>query len=69
MSEAMPRNRFGESTSNIDLAHGLKLNKEDRMIKVAPLYNMLNCRCCKFSSNRDNKLIDESMVLYLGRQE
>lgn len=66
---AMSRNRFQTLLSNIHLNDNSKINasNRDKLYKVRPLLDHLNC---KFQQNRqpgEFLCIDESMILFKGR--
>ena len=67
MSRAMSRNRFEEILSVLHCCDNNNLNPEDKMTKVRPLYNLINERCLKYSSNLSSICVDESMLPYYGR--
>ena len=67
MSRAMSRNRFEEILSVLHCCDNNNLNPEDKMTKVRPLYNLINERCLKYSSNLSSICVDESMLPYHRR--
>ena len=67
MSRAMSRNRFEEILSALHCFYNYNLDSEDKMAKVQPLYNLINKRCLKYSSELSSICVDESMLPYYGR--
>ena len=67
MSRAMSRNRFEEILSALQCSDNKNLDSEDKMTKVQPLYNLINKRCLKYSSDFSSICVDESMLPYYGR--
>ena len=47
--------------------NNLNLDKNDKIAKVRPFYELMNKRCLKFRSNLQNVSVDESMQPYFGR--
>ena len=65
--ETMSRNRFAEIKSFLHAADNNALQEDTRMVKVKPLYNILNEKLFQFGIVHDSLSIDESMVPYFGR--
>ena len=49
------------------LCDNSKLDKNDRMSKVRPFYDMMNAKCLKLRPNSPNLSVDEAMLPYFGR--
>jgi len=67
MSNSMSRNRFEELLSVLHFSDNMKLDKEDKMTKIRPLYNMIRKRCVENRPNAADLSVDESMLPYYGR--
>ena len=62
----MTRNRFEEVMRNLHLADNNNLNKEDKVAKVRPLFDILNRSFLARFCPEAHLSIDESMVPYFG---
>lgn len=67
ISSAMSRQRFDELLRFLHVADNLNLTPGDKFAKVRPLYSMLNELCLLYWSPEQNLSIEESMVLYFGK--
>ena len=67
MSRAMSRNRFEKILSALHCSDNYNLDSEDKMAKVRPLYNLINKRCLKYSSDFSSICVDKWMLPYYGR--
>ena len=67
IASAFSRARFREIFHCFHLCDNNNLDKNDKVAKVYPLYNVMNARCLKFRGNNSNICVDESMIPYYGR--
>ena len=67
MADAMSRNRFEEILSVLHLSDNINLDKNDKMAKVRPFYDMIVKRCIQNRPNSPDLSVDESMLPYYGR--
>ena len=67
MSSAMSRNRFEELLSVLHLSDNMKLDTSDKLSKVRPFSDLIVRRCVEFRPNSENLSVDESTLLYYGR--
>ena len=67
LSNAMSRNRFEDILSNLHFSDNLKLDPNDKMTKVRPLHTLIIKRCFDNRPNTPDLSVDESMILYYGR--
>ena len=63
----MTRNRFEQVMANLHVADNQQLNKDDKFVKVCPLFDALKAKFIEYASHEKNHSIDEAMVLYFGK--
>ena len=63
----LSRNRYHEIKRYLLFAYNQRLTEGDKMSKISPLYNMLNCNLIQFGIFHEVLSVDESMVPYFGR--
>ena len=64
MSNTMSCNRFEEIFSILHLKDNVNLDKQDKMTKIRPFYDMTAKRCFENRPNSSDLSIDESMLPY-----
>lgn len=64
---SMPRRRFKEIKKYLHLADNARIDKNDKMFKVRPYFDMLKQNFLKFGVIHGHLSIDEMMVRYYGR--
>ena len=62
----LSRNRYHEIKRYLHFADNQRLTGGDKMSKISPLYNMLNCNLVQFCIFHKLLSVDESMVPYFG---
>ena len=62
------RNRYYKIKRYLHFADNQRLTEGDKMSKISPLYNMLNCNLVQFGIFHEVLSVDESMVPYFGRR-
>ena len=67
MYNTISRNRYHEIKRYLHFADNQRLTEGDKMSKISPLYNMLNCNLVQFGIFLEVLSVDESMVPYFGR--
>ena len=60
----MSCNRFEEIFSILHLSDNMNLDKQDKMTKIRPLYDMTTKRCIENRPNSSDLPNDESMLPY-----
>ena len=63
----LSRNRYHEIKRYLHFADNQRLTEGDKMSKISPLYNMLNCSLVQFGIFHELLSVDESMVPYFAR--
>ena len=61
------RNRYHEIKRYLHFADNQRLTEGDKMSKISPLYNVLNCNLVQFDIFHELLSVDELMVPYFGR--
>ena len=61
------RTRYHEIKRYLHFADNQRLTEGDKMSKISPLYNMLNCNLVQFGIFHELLSVYESMVPYFGR--
>ena len=61
------RNRYHEIKRYLHFADNQRLTEGDKMSKISPLYNVLNCNFVQFDIFHELLSVDELMVPYFGR--
>ena len=67
VSNTMSRNRYHEIKKYLYFADNQNLTEEDKMSKIAPLYELLNRNLIQFGIFNQLLIVDECMVPYFGR--
>ena len=67
VSKLMSRNRFDQIMRYLHLADNAAINKDDKLGKVRPLFNLINERLINFFPLEKNLSVDESMIPYFGK--
>lgn len=66
IANSMSVNRFEEILRYLHFADNYKLNQDDKLAKVRPLFSMLNEKFVKYWVPEENLDVDESMAPYYG---
>ena len=61
------RNRYHGIKRYLHFSDNQRLTEGDKIIKISPLYNLLNCNLFQFGIFHEVLSVDESMVPYFGR--
>ena len=69
MSDSMPHDMLERILQNPNFCDIKQLDKKRKFSKHRPVVNELNKRFLKFSFNRKNKSIDESMIPCYGTHD
>ena len=67
ISNAMSHNHFQKILCVLHLSDNMNLDEQDKMTKIIPFYDMIAKCCIKNPTNTLELSIDESVLLYYGR--
>ena len=67
ISNTMSHNHFQKILCVLHLSDNMNLGEQDKMTKIIPFYDMIAKCCIKNPTNALDLSIDESLLLYYGR--